>query len=382
MKKFYLGFVMLLAAASSFAFNQDNITLTAYASYEDDEFSNEINLTDMKAGDLAYVVCTLVNPSDSVYHAFEFAISLPDGYVLEPIYDEDEEEYFNSKTLNEISRSNRWTYTDTYDEKNNTLKAVLFTLSPDKYSFPATTGKYAGPELFYFSIKCTDDARNDFAPIKANNILFSCSKDTGEKDADGKPIYTVEDHFFPNLYNLYYAVGKSKYATLCYESAIDFAGSDLKASVAKVGDDGYVKLTAVETVPAGAPVVISGETGSYMLTAKYGEVNPDAAFDGNELKGTPDAALTVEENKIYALAETTKGVGFYRCNKGVVIPRYKAYLESSSSADEFIFEETLGINNVETAAQSTDVYTISGVKVEKAAQKGIYIVNGKKVVVK
>ncbi len=383
MKKIYLGLVMLLAAASTFAFDQDYVTLTTYSAYDGEEFSNEVNLTDMKAGDLAYVVCTLENKSDSTYHAFEFEIALPEGFVLEPIYDEDEEEYFTSKALNELSRSNHWTYKDTYNEAKNTFKVVLFTLNPDKYEFPATTGKYAGPELFYFSIKATDSSRNDFAPISATGIIFSKSIDTGEKDSEGKPILTTEDHFFPNIYNLYYKVSDYKYNTLCYNGSLDFTGSSLKANVAKDGGDGYVDLTPVEIVPAGAPIVITGEPGSYMLNAKYGKVEADAAFEGNELKGTPDGSFKVEDNKIFAMAyKQGKGVGFYRCDNGVVIPRYKAYLESEANADAFLFEETTGISNVEATADNAEVYTISGVKVEKAAQKGIYIVNGKKVVVK
>ena len=372
---------MLLAAASTFAFDQDYIKLTTYASYEDEEFDSEISLVDMKAGDVAYVLCSLENPSDSTYHAFELLISLPDGLKLEPIWDDDEEEYFNSRPLKELSRSNRWTYKDSYNEENNTLKTIVFTSSPDKYSFPAASGKYAGPELFYFAVKATDNVRNDFAPLAVTKIIFTKSVYTGE-EIDGKPVMDTEPHYFPNIYNLYYSVGESKYSTLCYNAAIDFAGSELTANVAKNGHNGYAYLTPVEVVPAGAPVVVTGEPGSYMLNAKYGEFEADAAFDGNELLGTANEPLIVDGNNIFALAAKNEGVGFYRCAVGVLIPRYKAYFETADAVDAMLFEETTGIQQVNAAEASQEIYTISGIKVNDTKQKGIYVTNGKKVVVK
>ena len=71
-----------------------------------------------------------------------------------------------------------------------------------------------------------------------------------------------------------------------------------------------------------------------------------------------------------------------RCAEGVVIPRYKAYMESSAAAESMLFEETTGIQQVKTNVANNDVFTISGVKVNDTQRKGIYVTNGKKVVVK
>ena len=67
----------------------------------------------------------------------------------------------------------------------------------------------------------------------------------------------------------------------------------------------------------------------------------------------------------------------------MVIPKYKAYYSTGdASAVSFLFDDATGIQQVDAASTTSDMYTISGVKVDKAAQKGVYIVNGKKIVVK
>ena len=68
---------------------------------------------------------------------------------------------------------------------------------------------------------------------------------------------------------------------------------------------------------------------------------------------------------------------------GVEIPKYKAYIEDAGSAAEgFLFEETTGISTIDAQEADAESYTLSGVRVNQPTQKGIYIVNGKKVVVK
>ena len=57
-------------------------------------------------------------------------------------------------------------------------------------------------------------------------------------------------------------------------------------------------------------------------------------------------------------------------------------MESSAAAESMLFEETTGIQQVKTNVANNDVFTISGVKVNDTQRKGIYVTNGKKVVVK
>ena len=115
---------------------------------------------------------------------------------------------------------------------------------------------------------------------------------------------------------------------------------------------------------------------------------------GNLLKGLHDAGpITAEEgsNYYYKLAKGNKGLGFYwsATDGGVFeLPANKAYLvlpQSGNSARYFSLSEiSTGIFNVKaTNAKANEIYTLSGMKVNKnltSLLKGIYIVNGKKVV--
>ena len=63
----------------------------------------------------------------------------------------------------------------------------------------------------------------------------------------------------------------------------------------------------------------------------------------------------------------------------------KAYLcltEEQTANFLFLIEEATAIRNIETTEGTNEVYTITGVRVKGELQPGIYIINGKKTVVK
>jgi hypothetical protein len=77
------------------------------------------------------------------------------------------------------------------------------------------------------------------------------------------------------------------------------------------------------------------------------------------------------------------GIGFYKLKSTGTIGAHKAYLTSGATAREyFLFdEETTGVNtlNGERKTMNGEYYDLQGRKVAQPA-KGLYIVNGKKVV--
>ena len=89
----------------------------------------------------------------------------------------------------------------------------------------------------------------------------------------------------------------------------------------------------------------------------------------------------------FALTKIGDKVGFALVEKDIVIPAGKAYLEVTKStagtgAKFFGLDgEATGINSVKTAKADGAYYTLEGVKTTKPV-KGLYIHNGKKIVVK
>ena len=137
---------------------------------------------------------------------------------------------------------------------------------------------------------------------------------------------------------------------------------------------------AITVIPADEPVLINGAEGTY-----YFPKTADAASDvtGNLLQ---TGAVASADGSQYILANGGSGVGFYKATAGTAIAAGKAYLVSPSDAPFFLFNlgsETTGINVVkgEGFTVNGEVYDLQGRKVAKPT-KGLYIVNGKKVMIK
>ncbi len=133
-------------------------------------------------------------------------------------------------------------------------------------------------------------------------------------------------------------------------------------------------LTQVETaIPAGAPVLLKAAEGTYTFT----QAASAAAIDGNLLKISDGEAMNV-----LVLYNGDKGVGFY--NWSSELDAGKVYLDVPAPGRDFIglsFGEATGINAVESAKENGAVYNLAGQRVAQPT-RGLYIVNGKKVIVK
>ena len=152
-----------------------------------------------------------------------------------------------------------------------------------------------------------------------------------------------------------------------------------------------VEYVAGDIVPANTAVVVKGAKGSY----NYYNTEEVATkiIEKNLLKGvTTDTRIEAASGvKRYILTRADDGIlAFYRTNSGTInVKANRAYLEvpSAMAVASFSLEgSATGINNVVTTAAKQGIYTISGVRLNATTTKelpaGIYIVDGKKVIVK
>lgn len=186
------------------------------------------------------------------------------------------------------------------------------------------------------------------------------------------------------------------YATIFSPVALALK-SNLEAYVAESTENGRVQMTSVDVVPANTGVILKSYEG-VETDADNGYVylqivsNTDAPE--SKLKGTlADEYITPEaDTKCYVLATPTdKETAFYKAalnqqgNSAFVNNGFKAYLPVANGTvpARFLFDfgtET-GIEDINGAETETNavIYDLSGRRVQNA-QKGIYIINGKKVI--
>ena len=138
----------------------------------------------------------------------------------------------------------------------------------------------------------------------------------------------------------------------------------------------WLKLNAIsDAIAAGEPVVLKGDEGYYSFMPTTGAVKSS----DNVLQGT---AEEIDAAGKYVLAKPAdKAVGFYLADGGKIAAG-KAYLEvPGSEVKGFIFAEDdeTAINDLTSAlSESGAIYNVAGQRINKL-QKGINIVNGKKV---
>lgn len=143
--------------------------------------------------------------------------------------------------------------------------------------------------------------------------------------------------------------------------------------------NGSATAHAMTNPAANVPMLIKGDAGKTysFAVAASGTTPSDNAFKagtgGSLESGTGPYNYILNGDAFYAANGMTVGVG-------------KAYLQllSAASARALVFdgEEATGINVVETSADNANAcYNLSGQRVN-APQKGLYIVNGRKVVLK
>ena len=144
-------------------------------------------------------------------------------------------------------------------------------------------------------------------------------------------------------------------------------------------------VVAGSVVAAGTGYVIEAAEGTYPFAVSNEAVSE---IGKNALKVSDGSVTVAAEDNIYVLAQRSNGnVGFSKVEEGVAIPAGKAYLQLSSGGEakaSFLsFGGVTAIESVEAngKAGNNEYYTLQGVRTT-APVKGLYIVNGKKVVVK
>ena len=257
-----------------------------------------------------------------------------------------------------------WTFAS-IDDNSKPASTITFAQSP------RTAGAY--------TVKSADRYLHYFYYSTNNTVQVNRCQDDVCKE---------HDWYLTEVTELPVTITDAKYATFYAPVAVSVP-SGVTAHTVTVNGEWATLSDALTVVPANTGVVLVGE-GSYNFA-----VTTAAEFEGtNLMAGTVAKTLVTkaENTECYVLANGEEGVGLYAAVKGEDATKFynaghKAYLAvegaESIASYSFRFEDgTTAIENVEVENAAKAIYDLTGRRVEAITAPGIYIVNGKKVLVK
>ena len=222
--------------------------------------------------------------------------------------------------------------------------------------------------------------KNDGAFDSAREPFFNDSYSTGFRIEEAPAYYNTVTLRTADEY---------AYSTVYLPFAVDVPQGveAFTGSLSEGEGETTLHLTSIAdgVIPARTTVVLCGTTdGSLALVPATAT---GTAVEANALQGTLDASAETPANTYALSGAFAEGIGFYPYT-AATLPAGKAYLTLTNAQAvqklSFSFGQgTTGIDAIEagTADKAATWYDLSGRRVENPT-KGIYIVNGKKVIVK
>ena len=281
-----------------------------------------------------------------------------------------------------------------------TLKAATFTYDASNHTLVSKSGKYIGNSSYANGLTQADAATlTNSLSIDGGNVVITALNSEGTGDDEGK--YTTLRFNSTNApYRFrYYKSGQQAIqlyklsSTTTYDITIGSTGyktlisaasatlpSGLTAYKAVSAGAGKINLISVASIKAGSAYILKGTASTgYTLTVTNSPEEPT----GNILEVSTESS----GNGCYVLADGTNGVGFYKWTGGS-LGAGRAIVPASavSTAREFLEfsfgdEDITSVNELKVQKADNQYFNLAGQRVAQPT-KGLYIVNGKKVIIK
>lgn len=209
--------------------------------------------------------------------------------------------------------------------------------------------------------------------------------DTGWNNMNRSCYYQFEEVEYPNTITFHDAQninGVSHIATFSAPFATIIPAGVKAYYVSAKGTEATMTAIEAEAIPANQGVILTSESGD-AATMVPAASETAATITGNQLGNSAGNTRSLTAGEGYILGNGSEGTAFYPCKAGS-LPINKAYLlGNGESAIVMNFGNAVtGINTIAAPASAkAPIFDLSGRRVVKAT-KGLYIQNGKKVIVK
>jgi len=267
---------------------------------------------------------------------------------------------------------------------NNTHK-VAYTVSAG--STQIASGTCTGNSLYNI-------VSPEFTLTGTTPITFTCSDPSSNRGIDLVYVQKTGDVDLPATVAA--TLGANGYSTFASAYDLDLSSlSGVKAYTATLSGKELSFTECTDKVVAGTGLLLKGAAGAEVELPVI--ATGAAAVAGNALTGVTAATelqSNAEGNYIFVMkkaATASDELTFLplTTESAVTVPAGKAYVTVPASAfagtaralSVSFDDETTGINNVVTTMQQDGIYSLSGQRVMQPS-KGLYIMNGKKVIIK
>ena len=215
-----------------------------------------------------------------------------------------------------------------------------------------------------------NNVSNEYVSISGNNVYCNSTATQFELVETSKPSITISRS------------GNWGTIILPFDAAIP---EGLTAySCTGVDDNDKLTLESVDAFKANTPYIIKGTCDATLTGDAQGT---QLSYTSGLLTGVYTAATIPASSgntTNYVLQTQADGQAFYKVDTDFTATPYKCYLTVTSSEVKAFFLDFGGedaINGIEAETENAEIFNLAGQRVNKA-QRGIYIVNGKKVLVK
>lgn len=261
-------------------------------------------------------------------------------------------------------------------EMTSTTEEFYFTRSDDYGLTNLTPATFNAPEDRRYWIFSEDDPTVEFiaGEIRGSYTVGEAGTYTFTIDLTNNTV-TAEK----TVEGVDLTISSAEWTTFVTPSAVLFP-EDVTAYIITELTGNNAKAEQITEAPAGTPVIVNGAEGIHKLPY----IGKSSAIENNELLAS-DGNVT-GDGTIYVLAVEGGQAGFAPLANGKKLSEGKAYLkvENASGAKiNFVIDDATDIRGIESTVDFSDGdwYNLQGVKVT-SPQRGIYIHNGKKVVIK
>ena len=253
--------------------------------------------------------------------------------------------------------------------------------------------KYVNTGAFSYCTGLTSVVFDSCSPWIGDNVFKSCTNLTDIY----YPAFACE-YFSTNTQTNVFVLHPQikidrEWTTYCATASFDVPDG-IEAYVVKNYNEGVVTLQKVTTINEGQGLLLKPASVGTFYDATLCASTP-GAYETNLLRGVTsatDITATDGEYTNFIFTKVDDEIGFYPAKAGT-IPAYKAYLQiptaslpaSAPARLYVVFEdgETTSITPVRNNQKTSDEwYTLGGQRSTKPTERGIYIHEGKKVIIK